>query len=64
VFGNLTGLDPRTLGENECSGFELGMSPSQMSALQQVAFEQLESEGRVTATPQPPTQPGGPRACQ
>ena len=49
VFGNLTGLDPRSLGENECSAYELGMSRNQVRMLQQAAFDQLESENRVTA---------------
>ena len=26
VFGSVTGRDPRSLGENECSAFELGIS--------------------------------------
>ncbi|MFT4769582.1 MAG: hypothetical protein ACI8RN_002730 [Glaciecola sp.] len=47
VFGNLTGVDPRALGANECSGFELGMSPGQIQMLQQAAFDQLLSDGRV-----------------
>ena len=47
VFGNLTGLDPRTLGENECSAFELGMSQPQVKGLQQAAYEQLASEGKM-----------------
>jgi len=51
VFGNLTGLDPRSLGENECSAYELGMSRNQVRMLQQAAFDQLESEDRVTANP-------------
>lgn len=51
VFGNLTGLDPRSLGENECSGYELGMSRNQVRMLQQAAFDQLASEGRVEANP-------------
>jgi hypothetical protein len=51
VFGNLTGLDPRSLGENECSGFELGMSRAQVKGLQQAAYDQLASEERVTAAP-------------
>ncbi len=51
VFGNVTGLDPRSLGENECSGYELGMSREQVSALQQAAYEQLASENRVSAAP-------------
>ena len=51
VFGNLTGVDPRSLGENECSGFELGMSRREVNILQQAAFEQLASENEVKATP-------------
>lgn len=51
VFGNLTGLDPRSLGENECSAFELGMSRSQVQGLQQAAYEQLASEGKVSPNP-------------
>ena len=51
VFGNVTGLDPRSLGENECSGYELGMSRTQVNALQQAAFEQLASESRVNPAP-------------
>lgn len=51
VFGNLTGLDPRSLGENECSGYELGMSRNQVKMLQQAAFDQLASEGRVEPNP-------------
>ena len=51
VFGNLTGLDPRSLGENECSGYELGMSRDQIKMLQQAAYDQLASEGRVEANP-------------
>jgi len=51
VFGNLTGMDPRSLGENECSGFELGMSRHQVNRLQQAAFEQLLSENKVKAAP-------------
>lgn len=51
VFGNLTGLDPCSLGENECSGYELGMSREQVKMLQQAAYDQLASEGRVEANP-------------
>ena len=51
VFGNVTGLDPRSLGENECSGYELGMSRIQVNALQQAAFEQLNKDSRVIAAP-------------
>jgi hypothetical protein len=51
VFGNVTGKDPRSLGRNECSGYELGFSSAEVAALQQVAFDQLAAEGKVTAAP-------------
>ena len=41
IFGDLTRLDPRSLGKNERAAFELGFSPDQASALQQVAFDEL-----------------------
>ena len=41
VFGDLTGLDPRSLGRNERAALELGFSPEQASALQQVAVDEL-----------------------
>jgi hypothetical protein len=51
TFGSLTGRDPRSLGENECSAYELGFSRSEVNALQQVAFDQLASTGAVTPAP-------------
>ena len=51
VFGNLTGADPRSLGKNECSGYELGMTRQEISMLQQAAYEQLAHEKKVKATP-------------
>lgn len=51
IFGALTGLDPRSLGDGECSAFELGMSRSEARSLQQVAFDQL---GAMVKTPAPP----------
>src|SRR5262245_54902948 len=44
IFGSLTGLDPRSFGENECSGYELGLSRREAKVLQEVAFDQLASE--------------------
>lgn len=41
VFGHITGLDPRSLGANETSAAQLGLTSAQASALQQLAFEQL-----------------------
>ncbi|MEX0965314.1 MAG: hypothetical protein WDZ52_14885 [Pseudohongiellaceae bacterium] len=63
VFGNLTGLDPRSLGENECSGYELGMSRAQVTGLQQAAFDQLASEGKVTPSPLLLPRPVAPERC-
>lgn len=51
VFGNVTGVDPLTLGPGECSGFELGMSTAQVVALQQVAHDALEAAGASLRTP-------------
>jgi hypothetical protein len=52
IFGDLTGLDPRSLGKNEGAALVLGMSPAQAVALQQVAFDELTAtKGR------PPLQP-------
>lgn len=46
VFGEVTGLDPACLGGKERAAFELGLSPKQATALQQVASEQLMAGGR------------------
>lgn len=51
IFGTLTGRDPRSLGDNECSAYELGLSRSQVKALQQIAFDQLAATGAVKAAP-------------
>ena len=51
VFGNVTGVDPRSLSENECSGFELGLARPAVSALQQVAYDQLAADGIATRVP-------------
>ena len=61
VFGAVTGRDPRSLGDGECSGYELGFSRPQVKALQQVAFDQLAAEGRVAAAPL--LTPANPRRC-
>ena len=61
IFGSLTGRDPRSLGENECSAYELGLSRSNVKALQQIAFDQL---GKAV-TPAPLVTPGAvnPERC-
>jgi hypothetical protein len=64
VFGNITGRDPRSLGQAECSGFELGLSPAEIGALQQVAFDQLAAEGTLNpATATPPVKTAMPVRC-
>ena len=51
IFGSVTGRDPRSLGQNECSAYELGLSRQEAGALQQVAFDQLAGAGAVAAAP-------------
>lgn len=41
VFGQITGVDPRTLGRTERAADELGLSPDHATALQTIAYEQL-----------------------
>ncbi|MEO5822993.1 MAG: PEP-CTERM sorting domain-containing protein [Vicinamibacteraceae bacterium] len=79
VFGGLTGRDPRSLGDLECSAYELGLTRAHAKALQQVAFDQLTSNGTAltggTGTPAPamtpraagasaPTPPPAPQRCE
>ena len=61
IFGSVTGRDPRSLGDNECSAYELGLSRPEVKALQQVAFDQLGS----AVTPSPLVLPKGvnPERC-
>lgn len=63
IFGSLTGRDPRSLGENECSGYELGLARPAVKALQQVAFDQLASTGAVTPAPLVLPKPVNPERC-
>jgi len=51
IFGSLTGRDPRSLGPNECSAYELGLSRPEARALQQIAFDQIASTGTIAAAP-------------
>lgn len=41
VFGRVTGKDPVSLGPRETSAAELGLSPAQATALQQIARDEL-----------------------
>ena len=61
IFGTLTGRDPRSLGDGECSAFELGMSRAEVKSLQQVAFDQLASV--VTAAPKVTAKPAPAQRC-
>jgi hypothetical protein len=63
IFGSLTGRDPRSLGDAECSAFELGFTRPQVKALQQVAFDQLASTGAVKPVPVPPAKQAAPSRC-
>jgi len=63
VFGALTGRDPRSLGEGECSAFELGMTTTAVRALQQVAFDQLSAARTLAPAPAKPARPAAPARC-
>jgi hypothetical protein len=63
VFGSISGRDPRSLGANECSAFELGLSTAEAKALQQVAYDQLVANGAVASAPPAPARPGNPQRC-
>ena len=63
VFGNLTGRDPRSLSENECSGFELGMSRNEVKTLQQAAFDQLAKDSSISPSPLVLANPVQPERC-
>jgi hypothetical protein len=52
IFGEITGLDPRSLGDQEWCAFGLGLSRSQAAALQQVAHDELQA-AKPTAALQP-----------
>jgi hypothetical protein len=41
VFGRITGKDPLSLGPRETAASELGVSPAQATALQQIAHDEL-----------------------
>jgi hypothetical protein len=62
IFGSVTGHDPRSLGQNECSAYELGLSRAEAKSLQQVAFDQLASAKAVTAAPAAAPK-GAPERC-
>ena len=51
IFGSVTGLDPRSLGDLECSAFELGLSRAEAKSLQEVAFNQLAASLSIAPAP-------------
>ncbi len=61
IFGRLTGRDPRALGSNECSAYELGLSATDVSKLQQIAFDELAVGAATMAPSIPPNR--GPQRC-
>jgi hypothetical protein len=63
VFGRVTGRDPRSLGGNECSAYELGLSSAEASKLQQIAFDELTAMGAVTPNEESRLQLRGAAAC-
>ena len=63
IFGRLTLRDPRSLGENECSGYELGLPRTEVKALQQVAFDELAAAGTVAPAPLVLPRPVAPERC-
>jgi len=63
IFGSVTGRDPRSLGQNECSAYELGISRAEVTTLQQVAFDQLAAAGAVTAAPLVAAKKANPERC-
>lgn len=63
IFGTLTGRDPRSLGENECSAYELGLSRADVRSLQQVAYDQLATTKTVTPSPLVLPKPVNPDRC-
>ncbi len=62
IFGRVTGKDPRSLGRNECSAFELGLSMAQAHTLQQIAFEELAASSSVAPNPAAPSD-ANPQRC-
>jgi hypothetical protein len=63
IFGTLTGLDPRSLGDGECSAYELGMSRAETRSLQQVAFDQIAGAVKTPAPPRETQKPAPAQRC-
>jgi hypothetical protein len=63
IFGSVTGHDPRSLGELECSAYELGLSRNEARALQQIAFDELATTRALAQNAPPPPAEGNPQRC-
>lgn len=63
IFGSVTGLDPRSLGDGECSAFELGLSRPETRSLQQVAYDQIAAKIAKPTPPDPTKKPVTPKQC-
>ena len=50
LFGRLTGRDPRALGGGEAAAAALGIAPAEATALQEVAYQQLQVGGELPTT--------------
>jgi len=62
IFGAVTGRDPRSLADNECSAFELGLSREQVRSLQQIAFDELTAN-KIKVSGAAPAKTGSPQRC-
>lgn len=61
IFGDLTRLDPRSLGKSERAAVDLGFTPDQAAALQRVAFDELAAmKERPRLQSFKPVMPGSP----
>ena len=66
IFGDLTGLDPLSLGKDESAAREIGFAPERAAALEQIAHDELGArkgrpglqtfEVQPRSIPQPPAQ--------
>lgn len=46
IFGQVTGMDPSSLGPREIAAVELGISPAQATAMQKIASDELAAAAR------------------
>jgi hypothetical protein len=63
IFGSVTGVDPRSLGDGECSAFELGLSRAEAKSLQQVAFDSIAATVSQPIAPDATQKPSAPKRC-